>query len=155
MHRPALSLAQGLLYTALILLALFIIGGILTTTTKTDDAMEEGDGTSSAAMERQDGASAVTCGKKNADCESSDDCCGNMGLECQQVRTTSGGFDWRCMPVEVMICKSECEGSVWGKQKGCKKAVAPLDMPRCQDFVGTECKTSVHEARNSRECTDT
>ena len=156
MNRPAISLTNGILITALVLIALFIVGGVLSTKTNTDGTAEEGDTTSSAAMERQDGASAATCGEKNDDCVTSEDCCGNMGLECQQVRTSTGGFGNRCMPVEVMICKSDCgSDGVWAKQVGCRKAVAPKDMPRCQDFVGTECKTSVHEDRNSRECTDT
>src|SRR3989338_8667970 len=108
MNRPALSLTNGILITALVLIALFIVGGVLSTKTKTDGTAEEGDATSSAAMERQDGASTATCGEKNDDCVTSEDCCGNMGLECQQVRTSTGGFDKRCLPVEVMICKSDC-----------------------------------------------
>ena len=173
MNRPALSLAQGLLYTALALLGLFVVGAILMNgdmegTEGIEGTEVEGgmDGDSmSKAPARPTGASsaaatapapAETCGQKNAECATQDDCCGNMGLECKEVRTSTGDRSKRCLPVEVMVCKSDCgEDGLWGAPRACKTAVAPKDMPRCQDFVGTDCKASVHEARNSRECTDT
>lgn len=96
----------------------------------------------------------ATCGEKNAACESSDDCCGAKGLECQPVQTSSG-LSNRCLPVEVMVCRSDCTDGVWGEKRSCKSMVAPKDMPRCQDFVGDSCVTSVNDHRNDRECTDT
>ncbi len=95
------------------------------------------------------------CGTKNAHCESTDDCCGSMGLECQQVRTSDGGFGKRCLPVEVMVCRSDCIDGVWGEKRSCKKMVAPSDMVSCESFVGDPCKESVNNHRNDRECTDT
>ena len=96
----------------------------------------------------------ATCGEKNAECDTSDDCCGNMGLECKPVQTSSG-LSKRCLPVEVMVCRSDCAGGVWGKMQSCKPMVAPKNMPKCQDFIGDSCVTSVNNHRNDRECTDT
>lgn len=96
----------------------------------------------------------ATCGEKNASCDSSDDCCGSMGLECQQVQTSSG-LAKRCLPVEVMVCRSDCKNGVWGEKRSCKPMVAPKDMPKCQDFVGDSCVEGVNNHRNDRECTDT
>ncbi len=155
MNRHALSLTQGILLTALALVALFIVGAVLSSKGnigETGETEETGDETNSGP---EAGAPGETCGQRNAVCETSDDCCGKMGLECQEVRTSDGGFGKRCLPVEVMVCKSDCESDLWSAPRACKKAVPPKDMARCPDFVGTECKTSVHEARNTRECTDT
>lgn len=95
------------------------------------------------------------CGVKNTVCNTSDDCCGSMGLECQEVRTSDGGFAKRCLPVEVNICKSDCKGGVWDDARGCRFGVAPKDMVRCESIVGESCKTSTSDHRNTRECTDT
>lgn len=96
-----------------------------------------------------------SCGAKNSVCESSDDCCGNLGLECQDVRTSDGGRSKRCLPVEVRICRSDCENGTWQSQRSCRDGVAPSDMQRCETFVGSECKTSANEHRNTKECWDT
>ncbi|PIR54142.1 hypothetical protein COU75_02405 [Candidatus Peregrinibacteria bacterium CG10_big_fil_rev_8_21_14_0_10_42_8] len=96
----------------------------------------------------------ATCGEKNAECGTSDDCCGAMGLECQPVQTSSG-LSKRCLPVEVMVCRSDCTNGVWGQKRSCKLMVASKDMIKCQDFIGDSCVTSVNDHRNDRECTDT
>ena len=95
------------------------------------------------------------CGDKNTVCETSDDCCGAKGLECQDVRTSDGGFGKRCLPVEVMVCRSDCTDGVWGEKRNCKKMVASKDMIRCEEFIGDDCKASVNTERNDRECQDT
>ena len=98
---------------------------------------------------------AAECGEKNTVCETSDDCCGAKGLECQDVRTSDGGFGKRCLPVEVMVCRSDCTDGVWGEKRNCKMMVPSTDMVRCEEFIGDDCKISVNDARNDRECQDT
>lgn len=108
---------------------------------KNDDAMME------------DGQ-AMACKTKNEACESSSDCCGSMGLECQEVNTSSG-LAKRCMPAEVLICKSDCTDGTWSKPRGCRTAVAPKDMMRCESFVGDTCNPGNTGSRTTRECADT
>lgn len=98
---------------------------------------------------------ALECGQKNSECSTSDDCCGNLGLTCQDVRTSTGGFGKRCLPVEVQICRSDCVNGVWAAPRGCRAGVAPEAMQQCETFVGEECKESVNANRNDRECWNT
>jgi len=121
---------------------------------------DENSSSSDAMMEDQakstpSDAMMAECGEKNSECETSNDCCGAKGLECQDVRTSDGGFGKRCLPVEVMVCRSDCTDGTWGEKRNCKKMVASKDMIRCEEFIGDECKTSVNDQRNDRECQDT
>lgn len=156
----------------LILLALVVvIGGVLMATgggIENEDAMENDAMMEEDAMEN-DSVDAMkksvpavpttsptaSCGEKNAVCDTSDDCCGAMGLECTEVRTSDGGFGKRCLPVEVMICKTDCTNGTWGNARACRKGVAPKGMTRCDAMTGEACKASVHEDRNTQECVKT
>ena len=97
----------------------------------------------------------ASCGEKNAVCETGDDCCGNMGLACQDVRTSDGGFGKRCLPVEVQVCRSECVNGTWAEPTNCKALVAPDTMIECESFVGENCTIGVNADRNNRECWNT
>lgn len=93
------------------------------------------------------------CGQKNAECASSDDCCGSAGLTCQEVRTSDGGFGKRCLPVEQMVCKTDCKDGVWSGTRACKTTVPPAGYTRCEDMVGESCNAD-GEGRMSSECID-
>lgn len=143
---------------ALIVIALIVVFAIVNSvaapedgevSNEADTTVENGGGTNTVAVPTAD------CGEKNSVCNTSDDCCGNMGLECQDVRTSDGGFGKRCLPVEVQVCRSECVNGKWAKPTNCKALVAPDSMVECESFVGDDCKISVSADRNNRECWDT
>ncbi len=153
-HRPGNKAVKLIVLVALILVIVFAV-------VNNAKAPSEGEISDEADMMEENGnlpppaAPTAECGAKNSVCETSTDCCGNLGLECQDVRTSDGGFGKRCLPVEVQVCRSDCDGTTWGEPRNCKAMVAPDTMAECESFVGTGCKESVHPDRNTRECWDT
>ncbi|MCA9333606.1 hypothetical protein KC963_01005 [Candidatus Saccharibacteria bacterium] len=164
--RPGNKAVKAIIVIALALIIVFAIVNRASAPSEGEVSDEADTMMEESGMMKDDGATmeklpppptppTASCGEKNSVCETNDDCCGNMGLECQDVRTATGGFGKRCLPVEVLVCRSECVNGKWAKQTNCKALVAPDSMVSCESFVGTDCKTSVSADRNNRECWDT
>lgn len=93
-------------------------------------------------LQNNDGAQHA-CGSKNTTCETTRDCCGNLGLTCSPVTLSSGVKSKRCLEDTVLLCRITCESGTWKEPRACRMAAAPQDTPRCTDIAGKECTETV------------
>ncbi|PIQ76157.1 hypothetical protein COU78_01200 [Candidatus Peregrinibacteria bacterium CG10_big_fil_rev_8_21_14_0_10_49_24] len=92
------------------------------------------------------------CGVKNATCETSSDCCADLGLICSPVIISDGSHSKRCMVNTVLLCNIRCESGTWNTPRSCTMGVAPPDIPHCNDLEGDECKVGENSQHSLRVC---